>query len=306
MNLRHLQFFIQLAKTEHMAKAAEILDISQPSLSYAINSLEEELGVPLFEKDGRNIKLTNYGKVYLKYVEKSLKQLHDGSEYINELLDVNRGHINLGFTFTMGQDLVPQLVRKFKDNKAHRNISFTFVQGTSNELIKQLLDEKLDIVLASAPTSSQQKEEISMHHLVNQEIMAAIPPKYNFNNNSIISLKELSKYPFILYSEKSGLRNDINRLLNQADINPKIELESIEDHTIIGFVHWDFGVALIPHLPQLDSHQIKLLHLNERENWHKLYCINKSNHFLAPSATLFQEFIQKYCQKNYLDKNILI
>lgn len=75
MNLRHLEFFITLAKTEHMAKAAELLDISQPSLSYAINSLEEELGAPLFERDGRNIKLTNYGKIYLKYAQSSLNIL---------------------------------------------------------------------------------------------------------------------------------------------------------------------------------------------------------------------------------------
>ena len=106
MNLRHLKFFVVLAKTQHMAKAAELLNISQPSLSYAINSLEKELGVPLFEKDGRNIKLTNFGSIYLTYVQKSLSELDRGSEYISELLDINRGHINLGFTFSMGQEIL--------------------------------------------------------------------------------------------------------------------------------------------------------------------------------------------------------
>lgn len=72
MNIRHLRFFVELAKTEHMAKAAEKLGISQPSLSYAISSIEEELGVPLFEKEGRNIRLTNYGKIYLEYVKSGL------------------------------------------------------------------------------------------------------------------------------------------------------------------------------------------------------------------------------------------
>lgn len=67
MNLRHLEFFVELAHTEHMAKAAENLGITQPSLSYAISSIEKELGVPLFEKDGRNIKLSKYGEIYLRY-----------------------------------------------------------------------------------------------------------------------------------------------------------------------------------------------------------------------------------------------
>ena len=65
MNLRHLVFFKELARTQHMAKAAENLGISQPSLSYAIKKLEHELGVPLFEADGRNINLTSIVGVYL-------------------------------------------------------------------------------------------------------------------------------------------------------------------------------------------------------------------------------------------------
>lgn len=306
MNLRHLQFFVQLAKTEHMAKAAELLDISQPSLSYAINSLEEELGVPLFEKDGRNIKLTNYGKIYLQYVKKSLNELEQGSEYISELLDVNRGHINLGFTFTMGQDLVPRLVREFQKQPQRQNISFSFIQGTTDELVGQLLNDDLDLVLASEPTIHQQRDQISIYHLVNQEILAAVPSDYPFKNGQTITLPELKCYPFILYSNKSGLREDINKLLRRHKLNPEVKLESIEDHTIIGFVHWDYGVALIPHLPQLDPKQVKLLHLNEPGNFHKLYAITKNNHFMTPSATMFQEFVQDYCKKHYLDQNKLI
>lgn len=89
MNLKHLEFFITLAKTEHMAKAAELLGISQPSLSYAINNLEDELGAPLFEKDGRNIKLTNYGKIYLAYVQNSLNTLKEEMNiFLNCLMSI--------------------------------------------------------------------------------------------------------------------------------------------------------------------------------------------------------------------------
>ena len=65
MNLYHLRYFSTLAHIEHYTKAADILAITQPSLSYAISTLEEELGVKLFEKNGRNVTLTKYGKVFL-------------------------------------------------------------------------------------------------------------------------------------------------------------------------------------------------------------------------------------------------
>lgn len=305
MNLRHLQFFVKLAQTQHMAKAAELLGISQPSLSYAISSLEDELGVPLFEKDGRNIKLTNYGKIYLNYVQGSLSQLEEGSEYIRELLDVNRGHINLGFTFTMGQDLVPRLVHEFLKEPEREKINFTFNQGTTAELIQDLIDDKLDLVLASSP-NKQQLDQINTCHLVNQEIMAAVPLKHPLAKRKSITLKELAKYPMILYSKDSGFRPDIDQLFKQESITPNIKLESTEDHTIIGFVHWGYGVAIIPHLPQLANNQVKLLHLDVKQNWHPMFIMTKNNHFLTPSTSLFFDFVQNYCKTHYLDQNILI
>lgn len=306
MNLRHLQFFIELAKTEHMAKAAETLGISQPSLSYAIKSLETELGVPLFEKDGRNIKLTNYGRIYLNYAEQSLAELNKGSEYIESLLNIDCGHINLGFTFTMGQDLVPRLVHEFKKNQMRNNISFSFKQGTTSELITNLINDEIDLVFASKPSFKQQTDQINIHHLVDQEIMAAVPFTCSLAKQKSVTLQELSNYPFILYSNNSGLRPDIDYLLSMNNIKPNIELESVEDHSIIGFVHWGYGVAIIPYLPQLAENQVKLLHLDSQKNWHSLYIITKSNHFLSPSVSSFLNFSQSYCKKNYLNKNRFI
>ena len=79
MNLYHLRYFVTLAHLEHYTKAAENLSITQPSLSHAISLLENELGVALFEKEGRNIVLTKYGKIFLKDVEKLLEILDSRS-----------------------------------------------------------------------------------------------------------------------------------------------------------------------------------------------------------------------------------
>lgn len=306
MNLRHLQFFVVLAQTEHMAKAAEKLGISQPSLSYAISSIEEELGVPLFEKSGRNIKLTNYGAIYLQYVQNSLNELNSGAEYISELLDINRGHVNLGYTFTLGQDLVPRLVHEFKKEEQTKNINFSFNQNTTDILIKSLLNDELDIVLASMPQKQDIKDKINTFHLVDQEILAAVPFENPLAKYSSVSLQELVQYPFIYYSQNSGLRPQLDRMFAQAHVKPNITIESIEDHTIVGFVHWNYGVAVIPNLPQLDPHEMKLLHLKDKVGLHPIYIITKADHFLTPAVNRFSEFAQRYCYKNYVSQNKLI
>lgn len=289
-----------------MAKAAEELDISQPSLSYAISTLEKEIGIPLFEKDGRNIKLTNYGRIYLKYVQNSLSELEQGSEYISELLDINKGHINLGFTFTMGQDIVPRLVHEFLNEPTRKNISFSFKQGTTEELTKDLLNDKLDLVFSSNPNNLNQHKQFDLYHSVNQEIMAAVPPQHPLSKKDHVSLQELCQYPLIAYSKQSGLEPTIAAMLAHEQVKPKIKMAAIEDHTIIGFVHWGFGVAIIPHLPQLANDQVKLLHLDTDKNWHELFSVTKNNHFMTPSMTLFFDFVCKYCKQHYLEKNVLI
>ena len=84
MNLSQLQYFKVLAQEEHYTRAAQMLSITQPSLSHAISQLEQELGTRLFEKKGRNVVLTRYGKMFLPYVEESLKVLNEGVQRIQE------------------------------------------------------------------------------------------------------------------------------------------------------------------------------------------------------------------------------
>lgn len=84
MNLNQLTYFVTLAQIENYTRAAKRLDITQPSLSHAISNLEKELQVPLFERHGRNVTMTKYGEMFLKYVQDSLHILNLGVERIQE------------------------------------------------------------------------------------------------------------------------------------------------------------------------------------------------------------------------------
>ena len=112
MNLNQLQYFKILAQEEHYTRAAQMLSITQPSLSHAIAQLEEELGTRLFEKKGRNIVLTRYGKLFLSYVEESLKVLEEGVQRTRELNGSKEGIIHLAYIYTMGSNFTPKMVRE--------------------------------------------------------------------------------------------------------------------------------------------------------------------------------------------------
>lgn len=112
MNLFYLRYFVTLAKVQHYTKAAEQLCIAQPSLSHAITQLEKELGVPLFEKNGRRTVLTRFGEEFLVCAEKTLATLDEGMTSIQRSAR-GEGLIRLGFIRPLGVEFIPALHRNF-------------------------------------------------------------------------------------------------------------------------------------------------------------------------------------------------
>ncbi|WP_461243212.1 LysR family transcriptional regulator [Secundilactobacillus muriivasis] len=307
MNLRHLQFFQELARTQHMSKAAENLGISQPSLSYAISKLEQELGVPLVEPDGRNIKLTAFGKTYLNYINDGLNSLAQGNVAIQQLNDPKSGHVRLGFTYTMGQRLVPELMQQFTQQPDNERISFQLGQDTTEHLLEKLADDQFDLVLASYADQvhgQATKERFQFTPIVKQAIKLAVPVNHPLATKPTIKLRDIAPYDLIMFSQKSGLRPLIDRILKQAELTPKIKYEIEEDHTIIGLVQYGMGIALVPNLPQLDQSQVILREITDNPLNHELFLITRKQHFLTPAVQRFDTFIRQYCKQHFAHQKL--
>lgn len=141
MNLHQLRYFTTLAQEEHYTKAALKLHITQPSLTHAVHLLEDELDVALFEKKGRNVVLTKYGKLFLKEIEPILNRLDDSIENIKQI-SKGKETLNIGFVRRLGMSYIPQLISSFQNE----NVTFQCHSGFSYELIHDLKKNDLDIV----------------------------------------------------------------------------------------------------------------------------------------------------------------
>ena len=151
MNLDYLRYFVKLAQVGHYTRASERLNISQPSLSHAVRQLEEELGVPLFERQGRNTQLTQFGAEFLDCAARTLATLDEG---VTSLQRKARGEglIRLGFLRVLGTDYVPRLAARFLAAHPDRQLQFTFHSGRTQELLEGLADRRYDLVFCSRPT----------------------------------------------------------------------------------------------------------------------------------------------------------
>ena len=112
MNLSQLRYFRKLAQVQHFTRAAEELFITQPALSNSIKQLEGELGIPLFEQHGRNVRLTKFGKEFNEYVSEGLDVIDKGIQVAQEHANSLSGTIDIGTIFTLQADYLPALLRE--------------------------------------------------------------------------------------------------------------------------------------------------------------------------------------------------
>lgn len=301
MNLNHLHYFRVLAKVEHYTKAATQLSITQPSLSHAISALEKELGTFLFEKQGRNVRLTKYGKFFLTYVDKALGELERGEKKLREYTSISKGVVDLGFIYTLGAHFIPNMLGSFLEQETNKNISFSFGQGTTKKIIQGLKDEKFDLAFCSFVPN---EPNIDFTAILQEELVVIVPYSHPLASNDSVDLKDTEDYPFIFFSEDSGIRPIIDKLFEKVNVKPQIVCETEEDTAVAGLVSINYGIAVVPNIFALKYFNVKILSIKNPIHERYIYLATIKNKYLTPAVNRFKNFVINYSKTNNLiDKN---
>lgn len=303
MNLRHLQYFRVIAETEHITQAAERLSITQPSLSHAISELEKELGTHLFEKHGRNIRLTKYGRLFLEYVCRALDELDRGEHLIRELTSPDTGQINLAFVYSLGAHFVPLMVQSFTAHAENKQFTLKFHQGTTKNIIQGLKDEQYDIAFCSY---AENEPSIEFIPFAEQELVVITPLDHPLAQYDSIGLQEIASYPLIYFNQKSGLRPIVDELFTKVHTTPNIIFEVEEDNAMAGLVSVGLGIAIIPRISMLHHYNVKILKITNPTFKRLIYVASVHKRYLPPAATKFRNFAIKFGKELYLEANKLI
>ncbi len=287
MNLDHLRYFVKLAEVRHYTRAAEQLCISQPSLSHAISQLEAELGVPLFEKSGRNTTLTRFGEEFLECAQRSLDTLDVGIESLQRTAR-GEGIVRLGFLRTLGVDYIPQLTSDFLAADPNSGVQFSFHSGLSSELIDGLLQRKYDLVFCSEPDPSLGLTAVPV---TTQELVMIVPKNHELAGRGCVDLWETLEYPAICFAEGSGLRRVVDRMYDKVGGRPSSVIETEEDEVIAGLVAAGFGVAVVPNMDMLHKLNISVLKISSPPYRRDFFMVQDESVFLSPVSQRFRSFV---------------
>jgi DNA-binding transcriptional LysR family regulator len=298
VDLLQLKYFQTVARLEHMTLAARELSIAQPSLSQTIAHLEDELGVPLFERQGRHIRLNSFGRALLRHVERLFGELDEARQELADLAGAEQGQIALS---VIVPQILPELLGAFQ--VLHPQISFRlFHQHTPQAVQQQLERGEIDLCITSPPLEQEGidwKEDMSWVPLLSDEMYLVVPLDHPLAGRESIHLSEVAHDPFISLRAGDSLRELTDRFCRQAGFTPRIVFEGDETETLRGLVIAGLGVFFTSHLmvrsvPYLAALPVRVLPIAEPRCQRCLGLAWRKTHYLSQAAQQFRAFVIQY------------
>lgn len=286
MEWYQLENFIEVAKQKHFTKAAQIQSISQPALSRSIIKLEEELGVSLFFREGRSVRLTKYGELFLKKAQQAQALIQEGIAEIHEKISPDTGEISVAFLHTLGPHLIPNLIAEYK--KIYPHITFQLYQGANDLVLSQVEQGIADMCLSLPPVKN---DRIGWTKLKTESLYVVVPKHHRLANRHKVSFHSLKEDEFICFKQGYGLRYIFDEMCADLDIHPTITFEGEEATTVAGFVLKGLGIAILPKISDIMNENLCFLEITDYPCQRTIALSTLSDHFLSPIAKKFKEFV---------------
>jgi DNA-binding transcriptional LysR family regulator len=290
MNYNYLRYFSVLAQVEHYTLAAARLGISQPSLSSAIHHLESELGnVRLFEKVGRNIRLTEEGRYYQEKVDAALKELNDASMTLRESKVSAPVLIRLGVVSgTVGGTVSREIATYLKQNE---RIRFRLTESSAEELLDMVRQEKLDMAIVDM---TDRDRTLHFRKLCRRDFLAALPADHPLSNRDILTPQQLSQQPQIVFNHAG--ENTFGQWASGISSDEHIVCTVNTAQAALDLVGAGVGICVVPDDCIQQRENVRFVPI---ENWHQaLYMCILYDKWLEPPVWSFVEQLVKVIRTN--------
>lgn len=299
ITFRQLEIFTCVAKQLSITRAAEFLHLSQPAVSMQVKQVENLIGMPLLEKNGKKINLTSAGTLLQDYAEKMLASHSILEQHLAKLAGAEEGHLNLVVPETANQ-FVTLILAQF--SKLHPGISFHLEIHNREGLLESLKDHTTDLaIMGQVPL---ELDFVTKAFMKNPLVIIA-QPDHPLCRKQKISLHELMINKFVVRERGSGTRIAMQRFFDEHGIHLKTSMEMPSNEAIKQAVAAGLGLGIISmHTLQqeLALKQITILQVEKMPILRNWYLVHKKNKILSPAMALFIQFITQNTQKIWSSK----
>lgn len=294
MNYNYLRYFSVLAQVEHYTVAAARLGISQPSLSSAIHNLEADLGgVKLFEKVGRNIRLTDEGRFYREQVDNALSALHTASLTLRDSKTEAPVVIRMGFVSGSLKGLVADLVADYI--RREKRVRFRLTESSSENLMDLIRQEKLDMAIVD---STDRDRSLHFRKLGQRNFYVALPPEHPLAGKEVIDPQDIVHEPQVVFNYDVG--KSFKEWASGSPADESVLCTVNTAQAALDLVASGVGISFIPDECLQERSDVRYVPLS---NWHQpLYMCIYYDKWLEPPIWDFVEQVVRAMREN--SKNV--
>jgi DNA-binding transcriptional LysR family regulator len=244
MELRQIRSFLSVAETLHFGRTAELIHLSQPALSLQIRALEEEVGARLFERNRRKTTLTAAGLAFRDDAAAALSQLEGAIHRARLAANGKLGRLRIGFISTAGREIVPAIVRQFREFNPEVELSLRNI--VTAEQVQMLEAGSLDIGFVRLPIGGHSALDVVTVH--REPFVLIVPSSHKLAKRKAVRLRELAGQDFVMYERTyaPGFHDLIFGILRDARIVPNVSQTAGEIPTLISLVDSGMGITILP------------------------------------------------------------
>lgn len=243
MEFEQLRYFLKVAEHSNFTRAAEDVGISQPALSRSVAKLEQELGQPVFERQTRNLSLTDAGKLLQLRAQQILTLVDDTKAEITD--DGTTGKIRLAAIPTIAPYYLPRVLSKFGSTYPEARV--TVREDTTDNLLKAVTDGVVDVAILARPFETRY---LDVHDLFEEELLLVLPANHELAGKKQIRFRDIESLPFVLLGEAHCLSDNIVTFCRQKSFHPVSVERTSQLATVQELVSLGHGVSMIPRMAQ--------------------------------------------------------
>ncbi|OAB47724.1 LysR family transcriptional regulator [Paenibacillus antarcticus] len=299
LDIRHLQYFMEVARHRSFTKAAEFLYITQPTISKTIKNIEEELDIVLFDRSSKKIELTDAGKIMFEQGQHIVNSFQNLSSELQDLQNLRKGHIRIGLPPMIGSSFFPEVIGQF--HQQYPDVSIQLFEDGAKKVELDVESGLLDIGVTVLPTNDALFHSFSF---AQENLKLLVHPTHTLAKRESVSLLELEEELFVLFSEDFALHDRIISECVRAGFQPHVVYESSQWDLISGMVAANLGIALLPETicREVDASRIHIVPLvNPSIPW-QLGMIWRKDRYQSFAAQEWIQFTQKILMEISLNK----
>lgn len=291
MEIRQIQYFIEAAKREHITEAADALHVAQSSVSRQIFNLEAELGVELFIREGRSVKLTPLGKVFFERMKQVWNMMEDAKREVEESLNPEKGTVRIAFPISMAAHMLPSIIYAFRTR--YPEAKFHMSNALYYDLIDGVINGKFNLAMIAPMPNPEKEQKIKGATLFTENIVALLPIHHPLSKQKSIKLRDIKEDPFCVLPEGFVFREQVVQACNDAGFSPEIAFEGKDIDALKGLVSAGLGVALMPEMTLVDNtpRSTIMIPLSDANLTRTVGVIYPAHRKLLPTESLFYDFL---------------